>query len=327
MIGLMPLIKDTVAYKTVYGDKERGTLSHAYLAVCADKTFIKEYVKILARLIVCKEKDPCGECRACRLTEAETHPDVYFYPRTGELVVAEDVTDLIEKTNLKPIESDKKVFVLTGGETMNASAQNKLLKTLEEPPAGVHIFIGSTSEYPLLPTVRSRTKKLEIPAFSADKIIAALKDECPDAERLKTAVSLGDGTLGNALALYGDENLAAVTDVCQKVLVGMRSSRDVLKYSAMITGLKSDLDEFLSVFELLLRDMLVYSEGKEPLVFDKRALATTKRAEGYNTASLLYALDKVTEAKKIKKANGGGAMLIERLLFSVLEGKHKWQKY
>ena len=42
MIGLMPLIKDTVAYKTVYGDKERGTLSHAYLAVCADKTFIKE---------------------------------------------------------------------------------------------------------------------------------------------------------------------------------------------------------------------------------------------------------------------------------------------
>ena len=327
MKELFPLLKDTVAYKTVFGDKESGRLSHAYLVISADKTFIKDYLKILARVIVCEAKEPCGKCRNCRLIEEETHPDVYFYPRAGASVTAEDVADLIEKTNLKPVEGDKKVFVLTGAETMNASAQNKLLKTLEEPPAGVHILIGGTSEYPLLPTVRSRTKKLEIPAFSADKITGALKNECPDAAKLASAVALSDGTLGNALALYGDENLAAVTETAVSVLTGMKSSRDVLKYSIKITSLKSDLDEFLSVFELLLRDLLAYREGKGSLVQDKRALRETKAAEGYNTAALIYALEKVTEAKRIKKFNGGGTMLVEKLLFSVLEGKHKWQKY
>lgn len=327
MKGLFPLLKDTAPYKTVFGDKRSGRLSHAYLVICADKAFIKDYLKILARVIVCNEEEPCGFCRNCRLTEEETHPDVYFYPQKGDSVTAEDVADLIEKTNLKPVEGDKKVFVLTGAETMNASAQNKLLKTLEEPPAGVHILIGGTSEYPLLPTVRSRTKKLEIPAFSAEKIIGALKEECPDREKLETAVVLSDGTIGNALALYGDESLAEVTETAIDVLTGMKSSRDVLKYSVKITSLKADTEEFLSVFELLLRDLLAYAEGKDELAQDRRALKRTVKAEGFNTAALIYALEKVTEAKKIKKFNGGGAMLVERLLFSVLEGKHKWQKY
>lgn len=327
MKDFFPLLKDTVAYKTVFGDKESGRLSHAYLVINADKTFIKDYLKILAKLIVCEKKEPCGVCRNCRLIEQETHPDVHFYPRAGASVSADEVVDLIEKTNLKPVEGDKKVFVLTGAETMNASAQNKLLKTLEEPPAGVHILIGGTSEYPLLPTVRSRTKKLEIPAFSAEKVTDALKSECTDTDKLASAVALSDGTIGNALALYGDENLATVTETAISVITGMKSSRDVLKYSAKITALKSDLDEFLSVFELLLRDLLTCREGKENLAQDKRALKETKKAEGYNTAALVYALEKVTEAKKIKKFNGGGVMLVERLLFSVLEGKHKWQKY
>ena len=57
---------------------------------------------------------------------------------------------------------------------MNASAQNKLLKTLEEPPKNVHILLGATSEYPLLATLKSRVKKLEIPPFDNQTIYKAL---------------------------------------------------------------------------------------------------------------------------------------------------------
>ena len=326
MTDLFSLVKDTGAYKTVAGDKENGRLSHAYLLLSADKENLKEYLKIFAQTIACGEKERCGKCRSCRLIEQQSYPDAFFYPAAeGSAILTEDINDVIEKTYLKPVESDKKIFVLSGGETMNASAQNKLLKTLEEPPRGVHILIGSLSEFPLLPTVKSRMKKLEIPAFPAEKLFAALKEDCPDEEKLKRAIACGDGTAGTAKALYGDENLAAVSLLAEDTLVNMKSSKDVLKYSVKISEKCPDVDGFLSVTELYLRDLLVYFEGKKELALNPETLERTVNA-GFNSASCAYALEKITEARKRKKFNGGGAMLTEWLLFSVLEGKHKWQK-
>ena len=146
MIDFLSLIKDTGAYKTILGDKQSDRLSHAYLITCADGDNLGEYLKIFASIIACSNGNPCLECRTCGLIKSNAHSDVFFYPENGQSVLAEDVTNLIQESFVKPIELDKKIFVLSNGQTMNASAQNKLLKTLEEPPENVHIIIGTTSE-------------------------------------------------------------------------------------------------------------------------------------------------------------------------------------
>lgn len=326
MADILSLLKETGAYKTLYGDKKRDTLSHAYLFICPDGHYLKEYLKIFAKLICCESDTPCLSCRACRLIDAENYSDVLIYPKKDTAVLSEDVNSLIEESYLKPIENQKKIFILSNAETMNASAQNKLLKTLEEPPKNVHILIGATSEFPLLSTVKSRVKKLEIPAFSRERLFEALVEECPDKDKLLSAISCGDGTLGKAKALYGDENLSAAIDLAVDLIVNMKTSAQILEYSVKIFTLKIELTEFFSVLELLFRDLLVLRQGKGELALNNKALSEIKTAEGYNSGAIIHALEKITESRQRKKFNQNGTMLIEWLLFQILEGKYKWQK-
>ncbi len=326
MTDFYSLVKDTGAYNTIKSDKEKGTLSHAYLIVIPDGENLKEYLKVFAKLLLCAEENPCGKCRACNLVDKESHVDVLFYPKKEGAVLTPDVNEIIEESYFKPVEGEKKIFIISSAHTMNAQAQNKLLKTLEEPPKNVHIILGATSEFPLLQTVKSRVKKLEIASFSNSKLMNALAKECPDLEKLKKAIACGDGTVSKAKALYGDENLSELSALVLDMLENMKTSREVLKYSLKISKNKGEIGDFLSVLELYFRDMLVYYNGKNELVLNEEILSSPALKVGYNASSCVYALTKIEEAKVRKKFNANATMLIEWLLFQILEGKHKWQK-
>ena len=323
-MDLFSLLKETSAYKTVLMDKTADRLSHAYLVISADGKSLGEYLKILAKTIMRNDNDVSA--RTGNLIDQGVHPDVLTFPKNGESVLKEDVTAIIEETFYKPIESDKKIFLINNGESMNASSQNKLLKTLEEPPKGVHIIMGATSEYPLLSTVKSRMKKLVIPPFSKEQLFNALKDDCVDEERLKEAIACGDGTVGTALALYDDDYLSDTVALAEDVFINMKSSRNVLEYSLRIAGLKDGAAEFISVLGSLCRDYMLYLNGEENAVFNKSALERIKNAEGFNRGAIIYIADRIFEAERKIAANVNPQAVVERLLFDFLEGKHKWQK-
>ena len=327
MIDLNALIKTTNAYKIIKGDKNAQRLSHAYLIISQDGDMLKDYLKVFAKLICCDYVEPCNNCRKCTLIDSEMHPDIMFYPKEQGAISVEDVNALIEESYLKPIESDKKLFVIVGAENMNASSQNKLLKTLEEPPKNVHILMGATSEFALLSTIKSRVKKLEIPAYDNKVLIDALKNECDDYDKLCQAVSSGDGTVGKALALYGDASLSITTELVIDMLINMNSSSEILEYSNKILQTKIDLNQFLSVLELMLRDMLLLSQGKGDIVFNKGAISKLSKVQKFTTGAIVHALESITEAEKRKKFNMNPTMLVEWLLFQILEGKYKWQKF
>jgi len=71
---------------------------------------------------------------------------------------------------------------------------------------------------------------------------------------------------------------------------------------------------------------LVAKEGRPELVKDAESYQKIKDAEGYTTGAILNALEKLAEARNRKKFNAGETMLLEWLLFQILEGKYKWQK-
>ena len=326
MIDFFSLVKDTNSYKIVRGEKSKNTLSHAYILVCQDEKCLNNYLVEFAKLLTCNEKEVCNSCRVCSLIEKNRHPDVYFYPKAENPVNVEDVSEIINESIVKPIELTKKLFVINFKESPSLSVQNKLLKTLEEPPKNVFFLIGVLSEHSLLQTVKSRAKKLEIFPFTKEKLFNALKNELPDAVSLERAISLGDGTVGQTIKLYNDKNFSNTVEVVIDTLVNMQSSKDVLEYSTKILKVSQELEDFLSVLELSLKDMLLSLEGKENLVQNKEILAKTKKAIGFNVASILHGIEKVEEAKRRKKANATNVMLLEWLLLQILEGKFKWQK-
>jgi DNA polymerase-3 subunit delta' len=60
-----------------------------------------------------------------------------------------------------------KVFIIDEAELLDPYGQNALLKTLEEPPAGTYIFLVTTQEERLLPTIRSRCQRVAFRALDA----------------------------------------------------------------------------------------------------------------------------------------------------------------
>jgi hypothetical protein len=153
---------------------------------------------------------PCRVCRACRLVDHGSHPDLHRLGPAGpgrQVVIGgpearyRGVKDLIADLALMPVEGGARVAIIEASDRMNEDAQSALLKTLEEPPAGVTIVLCADQEARLLPTVRSRCFRLRLGLVGPRDIEAILADhglvDPPTAARLGR---LAGGRPGLAMA-------------------------------------------------------------------------------------------------------------------------------
>ena len=135
-----------------------GNVSHAYI-IEADTALDKErFAKCMIRTIVCAENE-AGESEnklLCRKVDHDNYEDLY-YARSDELSVKDAVIEeLQEKLRTKPVCGNRNFAIVENADTMTARAQNRFLKTLEEPPYGTVIFLLSENTENLLRTVTSR---------------------------------------------------------------------------------------------------------------------------------------------------------------------------
>ena len=133
-----------------------------YAAACA-----------LAQGVLCSAPDasqrPCGLCRDCRKAQKGIHPDVITIERQtddkGKLkreIYVDQIRAVAADAVVLPNEAERKVYIIRDADTMNAAAQNALLKVLEEPPRFVSFLLIAASPAPLLETVRSRCQTLHV---------------------------------------------------------------------------------------------------------------------------------------------------------------------
>lgn len=81
---------------------------------------------------------------------------------------------------------------------MNAQAQNKILKTLEEPPKDVTIFLGVANEASMLATIKSRTRNVYIDLFDEETIYNSMLALGLDDQMSAIAAACSEGQLGKA---------------------------------------------------------------------------------------------------------------------------------
>ena len=316
---MVELFKQTVAYKIILGDKSRSQLSHAYALCSEDAKSLEFFVKTVAKILLCDDESYCGECRACRLIEKGTHSDVTFYPKTaGGKILTGDIDELIAQTYIKPIESEKRVFALYNTASMNLAAQNKLLKTLEEPPKGVFIVLGVENENALLPTVKSRVKKLEIPTFTDKQLEDGLKDLCPDKERLLRAISFADGKAGKVIEYYNEEKGKDIEEFVIGLLKEMKSSSEVSSFACKID--KDNIKDFLVCLKKVMNGITRYHSTKSGNGQIKEL------AQIYSCACALAIVERISSAERALYYNGNPNMITDSVLLSVLEEKYRWQK-
>jgi DNA polymerase-3 subunit delta' len=316
------LLKNTNAYKIFQADKARGTLSHAYLISCEDEGLLSSVLSIFAKALTCEESEPCGKCRTCKLVEAKTHTDVIYYPKSGSKIVVSDVDEIIEKSYYKPLELPVKAFVLVDVSKMTVQAQNKLLKTLEEPPENTFIIMGTTSVYPLLSTVLSRVKRLDIPAFSDGELKSFLLSNGYESDKINKVLPFANGRLSDALKKIELNESGEVLALAKNALVNLKSSKQVAEFSAKIT--KEILKDFITALAKLTQVAIkVSAGGNNAEVFSEMI---EEIANSVSIGALLFISDKIQVAEKAVFFNGNHQAVVDGILFGILEGKFKWSK-
>lgn len=127
-----------------------GEVSHAYtfygINSVGKKTIALEFAR---ELLKTKSLDTCPDYKYIEKAEDKT-----------EIIVGQIKKIITEDINIVPACSKYKVYVINDAEYMNEESQNKLLKTLEEPPSFVVIILVTSFFDKLLPTIKSRTSNI-----------------------------------------------------------------------------------------------------------------------------------------------------------------------
>lgn len=162
-----------------------------------------------------------------RLVAAGSHPDFRFLERienksgTGlaRNISVEQVRSLAELFAVTPALSAWRVVVIDTVDELEKSAANALLKMLEEPPANCLFLLVSHVPGRLLPTIRSRCRRLDFQTLGDDAMTSVLEEELPElsmAERTKL-VPLAGGSVSRALA-YASLDLAPLEEQALAIL-------------------------------------------------------------------------------------------------------------
>ncbi len=144
---------------SIYDTLNKNKLSHAILIESGTESERMETAKAIAKALVCAaENKPCEYCTHCRKADSSVHPDISLFEggTTPASFKVDYVRDISRDAAILPNESDRKVYILNRADTMSVSAQNALLKILEEPPYYVSFILLTPSKSSMLDTVISR---------------------------------------------------------------------------------------------------------------------------------------------------------------------------
>lgn len=172
---------------------------------------------------------PCGACRECRLTGADSHPDLIRIgpdpeSKSGEVPV-DAIRVLGERMALSAGVSGRRVAIIDPADRMNAAASNALLKTLEEPPPGAHLILIAEQPSRLPATIRSRCQIVRIHLPPRDESIAWLVPRL-GAEAAELHLALAHGAPLCALDGIDPETLERRRALIASLLGITRGERD-----------------------------------------------------------------------------------------------------
>ena len=173
----------------------------------------------------------------------------------GEIVV-DDVRAVSAFLRLTPAEGGWRVVVIDGAEHMNRNAANALLKMLEEPPARAVLLLTCDAPGRLLPTIRSRCRRLGLMPLEQDEMVAALAQILPDTPPVERAhlAELAAGSPGRALLLAQEKGLQLAT-LAAEVLAGV-PGLSKLRAFTIAEQLGGRAEDRFTPFMTLLRDAL-----------------------------------------------------------------------
>jgi DNA polymerase III delta prime subunit len=330
-------IKTTNEFKIFENGIKVGELNHAFLIDADDEILGETFIKEIAKLLLNNNLNQSffGEesninAALNERVENLTHSDILIY----ETFKVDDAKNLQEKITLKPLEAPNKMIIFECSE-LSKVVQNKLLKTLEEPPEDSFIFFlnkGAT----LLPTVLSRLTKISLktPPVDVFKSIALdmtsysnIKSNAFNTEILSRIDIKKFNNLTLIKNITQNESFAESFLLTLNILEECKKTTDVVNFSRKITRItKQKLDEILNCFEVFFNYLMAELSNKN--LGDNQTQNTsqsTNETYGFNLFSLGESIKQLNFAKQKLSVNCNLNSIFDLLLINMLKIKYEYR--
>lgn len=238
----------------------------------------------------------------------------------GRQIVTYLVGEIQERLSESSLEGGRKVCVILSADRLNARTANALLKTLEEPPEGVHFILTSERVSSVLPTIVSRASVLRFRRLRVSEITEWL-GRYPEltAEKRLSCAHLGEGSIkaAKAFAFEHREDIRSLSrDLYEKTALGEADT--VVTNAASFLGSRDVLDaeELITGFTLLTRSVM---ECKCGFITEDAGQAEViqRLADSTNIDALVRLAAQLEKGLEMLNRNVNISMIMTKLLYEI----------
>lgn len=293
---------------------ENGKFSHAHIIAGEDG---------LGKSIIANEI----AIRILNKTEIKQYADIIDYKiKSGKKSLGvDDIRSIVEETNRKPYEGDRKVIILYNADLMTEAAQNAFLKTIEEPPEGMYIILLCEKLDNILDTIKSRCQTYKLYRLDEVDILNYINKNYGkiDEAELKSVMAFADGIPGRVTKYLENSSLKEIRVMTLDLLKEFEKMKidKIIKYETFLLKHKNEWQEvFTSMFSYI-RDILVYKE-----IRDENFLINLDKLEDIINLSEVFSFNKldniitiIKEAREKLERNVNTTLVFDALLMKMQE--------
>ena len=174
---LRDVVSQPEAVEQLLGSTGQGSeVHHAWLFTGPPGSGRSQLALAFAASLLCADGG-CGTCNSCQMIQSRNHPDVQVLNTERVLISIDEVTEFIEKSIQMPAIGKYRIMVIEDADRMSERTSNLLLKSLEEPPKGTIWMICAPSEADLLPTIRSRVRRVQLKVPTVEAVAQLLVEK------------------------------------------------------------------------------------------------------------------------------------------------------
>lgn len=312
-------------WKKLHQQWREKHLPHALLFVGMRGLGKWQFANAFAARILCENDQAefaCGECRACQLFAAGTHPDfmtVTLEEKERTLKV-DAIRALNEKVSFRSARGKPQVVIIYPAEAMNRASANALLKTLEEPP-GDTIFILVSHQWGHLPaTVLSRCQRVLFSMQQNQEALPWLAEKLQNSE-VNLLLRLAENAPLRAVQL-SEQNYLPLRDQLIELLLQIKR-QEISPISRITELLKNDVELILLALLSINMDVmrLQLQVAAEHVVNQDRLQQLQQLCQKLTLMQVENCLQQLQHARELLtgQANPNMQLLLERYFLSVTD--------
>ena len=153
-------------------NREEG-VHHAWLMTGPPGSGRSNLAVAFAAALLCSDEG-CGTCRSCTLAMSGNHPDIDVLSTEKVGISIEEVRNLVLSSQLGGSMGRYRIMIIEDADRMAERSSNVLLKALEEPPTGTVWILCAPSEADMLPTIRSRVRRITLKTPAVEEVAQLL---------------------------------------------------------------------------------------------------------------------------------------------------------